>query len=111
MISVGFHICISFLQAFRPATLLKRDTNIGVFLLMLQNVLEHPFRRTSENGCFSMRVLFFREFANYLKFCDLHYGVTYRSGEFRTLQISKVERFSTITKGKNLLIIVEDSPS
>ena len=78
---------------------------------MPQNFLEYPFRRTSENGCFSVCVLFFREFTNYLEFCGLHYSVTHRSGEFRTLQISKVDRFSTITKGKNLLIIVEDSPS
>ena len=31
------------LQAFRPAILLKRDSNIGAFLWNLQNLLEHFF--------------------------------------------------------------------
>ena len=48
------------LFCWRPATLLKRDSNTGVFLWSLQNFLEHLFRRTSAssarrtsmNGCF-----------------------------------------------------------
>ena len=36
------------LQAFRPATLLKRDSYAGVFLWNLRNSEEHLFRKTSE---------------------------------------------------------------
>ena len=41
------------LQAVRPATLLKRDSNTVVFLWILWNFPEHLFWRISENGCFS----------------------------------------------------------
>ena len=40
------------LQAFKPATLLKRDSNTGVFLLILWNFKEHFFRRTPPDDCF-----------------------------------------------------------
>ena len=36
------------LQAFRPATLLKRDSYTGAFLWNLRNSEEHLFRKTSE---------------------------------------------------------------
>ena len=36
----------------RPATLLKRDSNTGVFLWILWNLSEHLFWRTSANSCF-----------------------------------------------------------
>ena len=36
-------------ESFRPATLLKRGSNIGVFLWILQNFWEQQFRRTSES--------------------------------------------------------------
>ena len=43
----GKHICWSIilikLQTLSPATLLKRDSNIGVFLSNLQNLPEHLF--------------------------------------------------------------------
>ena len=46
------HLCWSLfftkLQAFRPATLLKRDTYTGVFLWNLRNSEEQLFRKTSE---------------------------------------------------------------
>ena len=46
------HVCWSLflikLQSIRPATLLKRGSNIGVFLWLLQNFWEQQFRRTSE---------------------------------------------------------------
>ena len=46
------HLCWSLffkkLQAFRPATLLKKDSYTGVFLLNLRNSEEHLFRKTSE---------------------------------------------------------------
>ena len=52
----GKHLCWNLLliklQAFRPATLLKRDSNKGVFLWILPNFYEHVFWRTSANGCF-----------------------------------------------------------
>ena len=48
----GKHLCWSLffkkLQAFRPATLLKRDSYTGVFLWNLRNSEEHLFRKTSE---------------------------------------------------------------
>ena len=40
------------LQAFGPASLLKREPSTGVFLRKLRNFAEHLFRRTSTNGCF-----------------------------------------------------------
>ena len=39
------------LQAFSPATLLKRNSNTAAFLSVFQNFKEHLFRRTSANGC------------------------------------------------------------
>ena len=52
----GKHLCWSLLltklQAFRTATLLKRESNRGIFLSNLQNVFEHLFKRTSANDCF-----------------------------------------------------------
>ena len=40
-ISTGKHVCLSLflinLQAFRPASLLKRDSNTGLFLSILRN--------------------------------------------------------------------------
>ena len=50
------HMCWSFilikLRAFRPATLLKRDSNTNIFVWNFQNFLEHLFWRTSVNGRF-----------------------------------------------------------
>ena len=40
------------LWAFRPATLLKRHFDIGVFLWNLRNFWEHLLWRTSPNDCF-----------------------------------------------------------
>ena len=40
------------LQAWRPATLLKRDSNTGVFLWNLQNFSEHFFLQNISGGCF-----------------------------------------------------------
>ena len=40
------------LQVFRPATLLKRDYNTGVFLWIQSNFQECLFWRISTNGCF-----------------------------------------------------------
>ena len=55
-IIAGKHLCCSLflinLQAVRPATLSKRDSNIGVFLWMLRHFQKHLFGRTSANGCF-----------------------------------------------------------
>ena len=55
-IFAGKHLCWSYflikLQAWRFAILLKRDSNTGVFLGILQNFKEHLFRRTSAKGCF-----------------------------------------------------------
>ena len=39
------------LMTFRPATLLKRDSNTGVFLWNLQNILEHLLSGTSISSC------------------------------------------------------------
>ena len=41
------------LQAFRPTILLKRDSNTGVFLQILQNFQEQLFWRISVKDCFS----------------------------------------------------------
>ena len=46
------------LQTWRLASLLKRDSNTGVFLWMLQNFTEHQFWRTSVNRSYC------REFYN-----------------------------------------------
>ena len=55
-IFTGNHLCWSPVlmkfHAFRPATLLKRDSNRGVVLWILRNFQEHLFWRTSANGCF-----------------------------------------------------------
>ena len=40
------------LQIFRPAALLRRDSNTGFFLWNLWNFSEHLFWRTAANGCF-----------------------------------------------------------
>ena len=39
-------------ESFRPATLLKRDSNTDVFLTILRNFWEHLFWRTFTNGYF-----------------------------------------------------------
>ena len=39
------------LQVFRSATLLKRNSNKGVFMSILRNFQEHLFRGTSANSC------------------------------------------------------------
>ena len=44
-IFTGKHLCWS-LFLVRPATLLKRDYNLGVFLWILWNFKEHPFWKT-----------------------------------------------------------------
>ena len=50
------HLCWSLfsimLQAFRAVTLLKRESNTGVFLWVLGNFQEHLFWRTSTSSCF-----------------------------------------------------------
>ena len=52
----GKHLCMSLflkkLQAWRPATLLKRDSNTGAFPLNIANFLKTLFWRTSANACF-----------------------------------------------------------
>ena len=52
----GKHLCWSLLliqlQTFRPATLLKRDSNTGVFLEILQKFEERHFYRTHLGDCF-----------------------------------------------------------
>ena len=54
-IFTGKHLCWSFflikLQPWRTGTLLKRDSNAGVFLRILHNFKENLLRRTSANGC------------------------------------------------------------
>ena len=40
------------LKVFRPATLLQRDSNTGIFLWILRNFTEHLFRRTSATRSF-----------------------------------------------------------
>ena len=55
-ITTGKHLCWSHfliqLQAFRPATLLKSDSNTSFFLWILRKFWEHLFWSTSSNGCF-----------------------------------------------------------
>ena len=41
---------VSFWSTCRPASLLKRDSNTGVFLYMLRNFLEHLFWSFSEES-------------------------------------------------------------
>ena len=45
-------IFLTKLQTWDPATLLKRDSNTGAFLLNFCNFKEHLFWRTSVNDCF-----------------------------------------------------------
>ena len=40
------------LQAYKPTTLLQRDSNTGVFLWILWKFYKHLFQRTSVNDCF-----------------------------------------------------------
>ena len=55
-IFTGKHLCWSVFfikwQNFSPATLLKRDSNTGLFLWVLRNFKEHLFWRISANCCF-----------------------------------------------------------
>ena len=57
-IFAGKHLCRSVflikLQAFKSTTLLKRDSNTGVFLWILRNFQEHLFYKTSANDFFWM---------------------------------------------------------
>ena len=57
----GKHLCWSLflikLEAFRSDS--KRDSNIGLFLWILQNFEEHLFWRISANGCFRWRVHYY----------------------------------------------------
>ena len=50
------HLCQSHFsmkwQAWRPTILLKRDSNIGVFLWILRNFKKHQFWRTSASGSY-----------------------------------------------------------
>ena len=39
-------------ESCRPATLLKIDSNTGVFLWILRDLKENLFQRTSADGCF-----------------------------------------------------------
>ena len=52
----GKHLCFSLLsiklQAFRPPTLLKRDSNTDFFLLILPHLYEQLFLRISAITCF-----------------------------------------------------------
>ena len=56
VIFTGKHLCWSLFwiksQDWIPTTLLKRDSNAGVFLWILQNFSEHLFSKTSANDCF-----------------------------------------------------------
>ena len=56
VIFTGKHFCWGLflikLQAFRPATLLKRNFNTGVFPWTLLNFHKHLLCRKSANGCF-----------------------------------------------------------
>ena len=55
-IFTGKHLFYSFflmnLQVLKTGTLLKRDSNAGVFLRILRNFYEQLLWRTSANGCF-----------------------------------------------------------
>ena len=55
-IFTGKHLPLSLLliklKAFRPATLLKTDSNTGIFLWILQKILVHLLWRTSGKGYF-----------------------------------------------------------
>ena len=49
----GKQVCgILFVEALRPATLLKRDSNASIFLWVLWNFLQYLFWRISANNCF-----------------------------------------------------------
>ena len=49
----GKQVCgILFVEALRPATLLKRDSNASIFLWVLWNFLQYLFWRISANSCF-----------------------------------------------------------
>ena len=58
-IFTGKYLCYNFflikLRAWRTGTLLKRDSNAGVFLRILRNSYEQLLWRTSVNGCFWKR--------------------------------------------------------
>ena len=65
------HLCWSLfliqLQSTSPATILKRNSSIGIFLWTLPNFQEHLFWKTSANGCFwnLMKALFDHEILSF----------------------------------------------
>ena len=61
------------LQTFRPATLLKRDPNTGVFLWILQNVWYYIFWKTSANyGCSFPAKLSWKKNFFWKKYCGFY---------------------------------------
>ena len=56
VIFTGKHLCWSLLliklHAWRPPTLLKRDSNTGSFLWILRNFYEQLFLQNTSDGCF-----------------------------------------------------------
>ena len=79
------------LQAFRPVTLLKRDSNTGVFLWISHSSLEHLFWRTSVNGCFCLWQFFYIFQENLL----------YWAGE---INCSKQGKLAILSESKNITI-------
>ena len=67
------HLCQSLffnkVAGWKPATLLKKDFGIGVFLWILRNFLEHLFYRTPLENCF-------RSFEVSLNFTEIYFYVT-----------------------------------
>ena len=67
------HLCQSLffnkVAGWKPATLLKKDFGIGVFLWILRNFLEHLFYRTPLENCF-------RSFEVSLNFTKIYFYVT-----------------------------------
>ena len=56
--NLGWSLFVIMLQAFRSATLLKRDSNTGVFLLILRYSLENTW-----DGVFRSATLIKRDFS------------------------------------------------
>ena len=94
-------------SAWRPATLLKRDSDTSVFLWILRNFPEHLFWKTSANGCFwkgTWYLLYINDSGNTIFFISRVF--TYKDsdcGNLSYLSDVSVTDFRTVQKTSSLI--------
>ena len=80
------------MKAFRPATLLKRDSYTGVFLWNLRNSQEH--RKTSAKDCFCVLITSsYIDFYNSLKYAFFIF-TTFSALRIKTIELMTCEAVS-----------------